>query len=143
MGRSSTGGPARRRPGELESEILAALWKAAEPMSPGQVQAAMGGELAYATVSTILGRLHDKGLVTRTTVGRTHHYVPTIDQSAYVSDQVRRLLEHGDRSAVLQGFLAELTPADERLLLRMLDDENPAGEGPAGEGRDREGRGGG
>lgn len=106
------------------------LWKGATPMSPGQVQTAMGGELAYATVSTILGRLHAKGLVARTTVGRTHHFVPTIEQSAYVSDQVRRLLEQGDRSAVLQGFVAGLTPADERLLLSMLDDSGPTDEGP-------------
>ena len=106
------------------------LWKAAAPMSPGQVQSELGGELAYATVSTILGRLHSKGLVARTTVGRTHHFVPTIEQSAYVADQVRRLLEQGDRSAVLQGFVAGLTPTDERLLVSMLDDVGPTDEGP-------------
>jgi predicted transcriptional regulator len=112
----------RRRPGELENEVLAVLWDTAAPMSPGEVQSAMGGGLAYATVSTILGRLHTKGLVTRTTIGRTHHYEPSITQAAYISEQVRRLLDRGDRSAVLQGFVAGLTPSDEHVLLGLLID---------------------
>jgi predicted transcriptional regulator len=120
----------RRRPGELENEVLAVLWAAAVPMSPGEVQADIGGELAYATVSTILGRLHTKGLVTRTTTGRTHRYEPSITQADYVSTQVRRFLAHGDRSAVLQGFVAGLSAADEVLLRNLLDDVDPSEDGP-------------
>jgi len=126
------GRTARRRPGELENEVLAILWKADAAMTPGDVQNEVGGGLAYATISTILGRLHDKGLVTRATIGRTHHYEPSITQAAYVSSQVRRFLEHGDRSAVLQGFVAGLTPADEQLLRSFLDDAVAADEGPDG-----------
>ena len=122
----------RRRPGELENEILAVLWNTATPMSPGEVQTVLGDELAYATISTILGRLHTKGLLTRTTIGRTHHYEPSITQAVYVSDQVRRFLEHGDRSAVLQGFVAGLTPSDEQLLRNLLDDTGAIDEGPDG-----------
>ncbi len=121
----------RRRPGELENEVLAVLWDVAAPMSPGAVQAELGSPLAYATVSTILHRLDSKGLVTRTTVGRTHHFAPTITRSSYVSDQVRRLLEHGDRSAVLQGFLAGLSRDDELLLLALLGSSAGATEGEA------------
>jgi predicted transcriptional regulator len=126
MGRSETDGAARRasrrRPGELENEVLAVLWDTAGPMSPAEVQAELDGGLAYATVSTILGRLHTKGLVHRTTIGRTHHYEPSITQAVYISEQVRRLLDHGDRSAVLQGFIAGLTPSDEHVLLSLLID---------------------
>jgi predicted transcriptional regulator len=121
----------RRRPGELENQVLAVLWDAATPMSPGQVQAELGTGLAYATVSTILHRLDTKGLVVRTTVGRTHHFEPSITQSAYISDQVRRFLEHGDRLAVLQGFLAGLSHDDELLLLALLDDSGRPIEGEA------------
>jgi predicted transcriptional regulator len=120
----------RRRPGELENEVLAVLWDAAMPMSPGEVQADMGGELAYATVSTILGRLQTKGLVTRTTTGRTHRYEPSVTQVAYISSQVRRFLAHGDRSAVLQGFVAGLSAGDEALLRGLLDDADPSEDVP-------------
>jgi predicted transcriptional regulator len=122
---------ARRRPGELENQVLAVLWDAAAPMSPGEVQAELGSGLAYATVSTILHRLDSKGLVTRTKVGRAHQFAPSITRSSYVSDQVRRLLEHGDRSAVLQGFLAGLSHDDELLLLALLDHSARPTEGEA------------
>ncbi len=108
------------------------LWDTAVPMSPGEVQTRMGRDLAYATVSTILGRLHTKGLVTRTSTGRTHHYEPSITRADYVSGHVRRLLEHGDRTAVLQGFVAGLTPSDEQLLLSLLIDAGAASDGPDG-----------
>lgn len=135
-GSRRNGGPARepdprRRPGELENQVLAVLWNAAAPMSPGQVQEQLGTGLAYATVSTILHRLDTKGLVSRTAVGRTHYFAPSITQSTYVSDQVRRFLEHGDRSAVLQGFLAGLSRDDEVLLLQLLDDSEAVHEGEA------------
>ena len=110
----------RRAPGELEADVLATLWSAAEPLSPGEVQASLDGGLAYATVSTILTRLHEKGLVVRTKVERTNFYTPSLEESEHVSEQVRRLLDRGDHSAVLQGFLDGLSPDDERLLRRLL-----------------------
>ena len=100
--------------------MLASLWSAGEPLSPGDVQASLDQGLAYATVATILTRLHAKGLVVRTKAGRTNYYEPAIDEADHVSDQVRRLLDRGDHSAVLQGFLDGLSPDDERLLRRLL-----------------------
>lgn len=106
--------------------MLAVLWKAVRPMSVGEVVENLGGGLAYATVSTILIRLLAKGLVERATVGRTHRYEPSITQSAYVSEQVGRFLNRGDRSAVLQGLVAGLSRADGRLLRALLDDVHRA-----------------
>ena len=63
--------PSARRPaGELEAEVLAALWSARQPMTPQDVQTALGGHLARTTIATILARLHDKGTVERTRAGR-------------------------------------------------------------------------
>lgn len=104
----------------MEAEVLAALWAAGEPLSPGEVQAKLDEGLAYATVSTILTRLLDKDLVVRTKVDRTNFYEPALEESEHVSAQVRRLLDRGDHSAVLQGFLDGLSPDDERLLRRLL-----------------------
>jgi predicted transcriptional regulator len=48
---------ARRGMGELEAEVMARLWSAGIPLTPSEVRDALGSELAYTTVMTILGRL--------------------------------------------------------------------------------------
>ena len=53
----------RRPAGELEASVLAALWAADAPLTPGAVQLELGGGLARTTVTTILTRLHAKGAV--------------------------------------------------------------------------------
>jgi len=111
----------RRAFGQLESEVLAALWAAPHPLVPAEVQAAVGGELAYTTVMTILVRLHDKGVIERKKVGRAYAYRPVVDETHVVADQVRRLLDRGNsRAAVLQGLIEGLDPDDEELLREML-----------------------
>ena len=64
MGRGDS--PAGRRGrGELESEVLAALWAAGEPVPARTVRGQLAEDPAYTTVLTVLSRLYDKGLVTR------------------------------------------------------------------------------
>jgi predicted transcriptional regulator len=119
--RSPRRSASRRGSGELEGEVLAALWAASEPLVPAAVQAAVGGDLAYTTVMTILVRLHDKGVIERTKVGRAFAYSPVVAETEVVADHVRRLLAHGnDRAAVLQGLIDGLRPEDETMLRAML-----------------------
>src|SRR4051812_50204903 len=83
-------------------------------MVPAEVQAAVGGDLAYTTVMTILVRLHDKGVIERSKVGRAYAYRPVVTEETVVADQVRRLLPQGqDPAPVLQGFVDGLRPHDE------------------------------
>lgn len=111
----------RRSPGALESEIMAALWAAEQPLTPATVQDALDGELAYNTVQTILVRLHDKGLVSRAQSGRGHAYTPTAQHADRAAEQMHALLEHGpDHDAVLQRFVTSLSHADETALRRLL-----------------------
>ncbi len=111
----------RRAFGELEGEVLAALWAAPGPMVPADVQAAVGGNLAYTTVMTILVRLRDKGVIEREKVGRAYAYRPVVAESDVVAGQVRRLLHRGhSRTAVLQGLVDGLAPGDEKLLRELL-----------------------
>lgn len=111
----------RRAPGELESEVLAALWAAGEPIGAGTVQGQVAGEPAYTTVLTILTRLHHKGLVVRTRAGRGHLYAPVRDEAGHAAAGMRELLEHGgDRAAVLARFVSELPAEDEKLLEQLL-----------------------
>lgn len=112
---------ARRRSGELEADVLAALWASPEPMVPADVQAAVGGALAYTTVMTILVRLHDKGVIEREKIGRAYAYRPVVQETTVIAEQVRRLLERGaDRTAVLQGLIEGLAPDDADMLRDLL-----------------------
>jgi predicted transcriptional regulator len=117
----------RRRFGELESAVLAALWAAPGPLVPAEVQAAVGSDLAYTTVMTILVRLHDKGVIERSKVGRAFAYRPIVAETDVVAEQVRRLLDRGqDRTAVLQGLVEGLGPDDEEILRTLLAEATEA-----------------
>jgi predicted transcriptional regulator len=114
-------GAGRRAPGELEGEVLAALWAAGVPVGAGTVREQVAGEPAYTTVLTILTRLHDKGLVTRERAGRAYLYSPVRDKAGQAAAGMRDLMEHGgDRAAVLARFVSELSEEDEQLLEQLL-----------------------
>jgi predicted transcriptional regulator len=111
----------RRDAGRLESEVLSALWASTSPLSPGEVQKALGDGLAYTTVMTTLTRLYEKGLVARERVGRAYAYQPVAEEAGHLAARMRALLETGhDRAAVLSRFVDELSPADSQLLTALL-----------------------
>src|SRR4051812_30538570 len=87
--------PARRSPGELESEILAALWATDRALTPADIQADLGGGLAYNTVHTILKRLYDKGLVIRDAEGRRGAYRPTKNAAERTAEVMHQALDRG------------------------------------------------
>jgi predicted transcriptional regulator len=83
-------------------------------------------ELAYTTVMTVLGRLYDKGLVTRTKQSRRYLYstarsAPQVKQSIFA--RVQRALFHNDRLRPIVALLDEdtLSDAELRSLRRMID----------------------
>jgi predicted transcriptional regulator len=111
----------RRASGGLESEVLATLWASEAPLTAGQVADALGGELAYNTVQTILTRLHAKGAVHRERVGRAHAYTPVLDEAGMAAHRMRAMLDRGgDHAAVLSRFLGTLTPQEESTLTELL-----------------------
>ncbi|MER6331422.1 BlaI/MecI/CopY family transcriptional regulator [Streptomyces sp. NPDC001034] len=112
---------ARRPAGALEAEIMAELWAAQGPMTAAQVHAALGEDLAYKTVLTVLGRLHTKGLVDREpTAGRAHAYSPRRVAAEQAAEQMNAALRRGPQPAeVLQRFVDTLD-ADEQAALRAL-----------------------
>ncbi|GAA4116623.1 MULTISPECIES: BlaI/MecI/CopY family transcriptional regulator [Streptomyces] len=122
-------GDARRPAGELEAGVLAALWAAGAPLTPGEVQAGLGGRLARTTVTTILSRLHDKGAVTRTRVGRGYAYTPTEDAPGLTARRMHtELAKEEDRSTVLARFVSQLSDEDEQLLRALLEESGGDGQ---------------
>jgi predicted transcriptional regulator len=105
----------------LESEVLAALWAADKPLTPAEVAANLGDDLAYNTVQTILTRLHAKGAVHREQAGRAHAYTPVLDDAGLAANRMRAMLDKGsDKAAVLSRFLGTLTPEEESTLAGLL-----------------------
>jgi predicted transcriptional regulator len=125
-----------RLPGALEREVLACLAAAGRPLSPADVRAELGDQLAYTTVMTTLSRLHAKGAVTRQASGRGYAYElrggPDGAQASMTAHRMLRLLEAGgNRAGVLSRFVADLSPDDEQLLSELLaDDAQPDGSQP-------------
>ncbi|GAA5201672.1 BlaI/MecI/CopY family transcriptional regulator [Rugosimonospora acidiphila] len=116
----------RRGAGELEAEVLGALWAGGGPLTPTQLLGALGGELAYNTVHTILTRLREKGLVVRTTLDGHPAYAPAQGAAEWSAGQMRAVLERGaDRTAILHRFVSSLDPADERALRAALSEDSP------------------
>jgi predicted transcriptional regulator len=114
---------ARRPHGGLEQEILACLTFAGRPMTAAQVLTDLGGGLAYTTVMTALGRLHDKHAVTRQQSVRAYVYALPLGgpHASATAHRMMRLLEGGtDRAGVLARFVAALRPEDEQLLADLI-----------------------
>lgn len=101
--------------------MLAVLWAADGPMSPGDVQQRVDSGLAYTTVVTILGRLQEKGMATREKRGRSFVYSPVEDEAGMAARRMRKALDNGpDRDSVLARFVSDLSDADEQVLRALL-----------------------
>jgi predicted transcriptional regulator len=132
----------RRHAGELESEVLAALWASGTPMTPAEVQAELRGDLAYNTVHTILKRLYDKDLVARDADGRRGAYRPVKNAAELTAEVMHRALNQGpDPIAALQQFITGLSPEEERALRDLLDETGPAADAGTPTGHRGEGHG--
>ncbi len=117
---------ARRGMGELESEVMAQLWAAGNPITPSEVREALAKgslaeELAYTTVMTILGRLWEKGLAQRERRGRAYAYWPSLSEAELTAQRMRSAFERaGDREKTLARFVDSLSSKDARSLRRIL-----------------------
>lgn len=112
----------RRPAGELEAGVMAALWAADAPQTPGQVQVSLGSRLARTTVTTILSRLHEKGVVGRRRQGRGYAYFPVQDAHGLTARRMHTELDRdSDRHTVLARFVAQLSEDDERVLRDLLE----------------------
>ncbi|WP_106401164.1 BlaI/MecI/CopY family transcriptional regulator [Actinocorallia populi] len=111
-----------RRPlGQLEAEVLAVL-AAGGPVSTAELQTQIPGDPAYTTINTILFRLLDKGLVTRTRDGRQFRYEIVVDESRLVADRMNDHLRFAsDPSGVLSQFVEILSPQDAAALRQILE----------------------
>jgi predicted transcriptional regulator len=109
--------------GALEAEVSAALWASDRPLTPSEIRDALGGDLAYTTVQTIVTRLWEKGRLDRQRVGRAYAYRPSVDEAEHFASRMHATLaEAKDRKAALSRFVDDLTPTELSLLREALED---------------------
>ena len=112
---------ARRPDGALESDVLSVLWRTGQPMTPAEVRAGLGSDLAYTTVMTVLGRLCDKGVLRRQPRGRAFAYQPEVSESQLTARRMGEALAGArDRERALSGFVGGLSKRDAELLRRAI-----------------------
>lgn len=112
----------QRGGGELESAVMDVLWDHGGWMTPGEVHEAIGDDLAYNTVLTIISRLADKCRLERQRDGRSYAYRPLQTRDEYVAARMSTVFgEAKDRSVAMVGFLETLGDDDRTQLRRMLD----------------------
>jgi predicted transcriptional regulator len=115
-------------PGELENQVLDALWTAGEPMNPRAVHEVVAAdrELAYTTVMTILTRLWEKGELTRRKQGRSFAYQPVVGREQRVAERMRAILSATeDHTLALNAFADSLREEERAALRRALRRAGP------------------
>lgn len=112
--------------GELQTQVLQALWSAGEAtVRDVRDRLEAGGvKLAYTTVLTVMTRLHARGLLTRIRQGRRDHYRAAVAahelQAALSREAVDRLLEaHGDDA--LAAFATRMRDGDPAALATLRE----------------------
>ena len=114
---------------ELESEVMETVWDRDGEVSVREVMETLNRRTrkprAYTTYMTILGRLHEKGVVTRRRDGRTDLYRPAYTREEYADlraqEGVDSLVEQYGEAA-LSHFarqIAQLDPERRRQLQRL------------------------
>lgn len=105
-----------RQQGELEAEVLNALWSSPESgLLSKEVLAAInagGNALALTTVLTVLSRLIDKGLVTRELTDQNSHLYRTVTtREAHTANLMLQVLRDTNNPEVaFSHFTSALTP---------------------------------
>ncbi|MEJ3651955.1 BlaI/MecI/CopY family transcriptional regulator [Actinomycetes bacterium KLBMP 9759] len=112
-----------RRRGELEQDVMTALWRQAEPATARTVLRAIGDpDLAYTTVKTVLERLTRKEVVTRSSIDRTWYYSAAGSRDEYVAELMLAALDRtGDRDGALVRFAQAVSPEEADVLRAALD----------------------
>lgn len=72
--------------GGLEQKIMESLWSSNGPQKPSDIVKQLGDSHAYTTITTVLKRMSDKGIVRRVPKGNVFYYAPVLDKSTYACE---------------------------------------------------------
>jgi BlaI family transcriptional regulator, penicillinase repressor len=101
--------------GDRELDVMGVLWDLGSG-TVSEVRERLPADLAYTTVLTILRNLEAKELVTHTTEGKAHRYVPRVARRAARRSALTRIVDklfHG---------------SPEQLIAQLVEDESLSSE---------------
>jgi predicted transcriptional regulator len=112
--------------GPLEAEVMQVIWAREEPVSVravlDQLNRRRDQKLAYTTVMTVMSRLEEKGILSRSRHGRGYVYVATVTDPAGIA--VRGVMrDFGDAAVAHFVEEARADPRVLRRLERLLDED--------------------
>ncbi len=118
---------AKRRPSELELQVLGVLWEHG-PSTVREVLPALpdGKTRAYTTVLTVMQGMEKKLLVSHTRSGLAHVYHPQVTRDEVVRPFMKTLLQNmfgGDPAQVVQALVdsSEVDEAQLREIRKVLN----------------------
>lgn len=80
--------------GILEQKVMNSLWTSSEPLCCSQIQKEFKSDHAYTTIMTVLNRMTNKKILSRSLQGRTYYYQPIDDKSVFASQTLDSLFEN-------------------------------------------------
>lgn len=102
--------------GDLQTEVMDAVWKLGEAtVEEVRAQQPADRRLAYTTIQTVLNRLAERGLLTRTRSGRAFVYRPCLQESEYLARSIGERLAGASpdvRRAALVNLVDDLDPRE-------------------------------
>ena len=111
--------------GPLEVQVLEAIWRGRHPATVRDLHASFP-QLAYTTLMTTLDRLHKKGVLQRTKVGRAYAYEPRFErheiEQRLAARSVEELLRAANGRRALEPLLSCFVDAVSERDRLLLDD---------------------
>jgi predicted transcriptional regulator len=112
--------------GQLESAVMEVIWTRADPVSVGDVHAALPTEpsAAYTTIKTTMERLADKGILSRTKTGKAYVYEAAVSRETLEQRIVGQILDdlvERFPQAVASFFVRPDSRLSEGLLATLLE----------------------
>jgi predicted transcriptional regulator len=106
--------------GELQTQIMSALWRLGNG-TVEQVRSALPPRYrgAYNTIQTVLNRLAERGLLSRTKAGNAIEYRPVVSEAEYLSRSISKTLAAASMDA-RQAALAQLIGGLDKRELKEL-----------------------
>ena len=112
-------GKRSRSQGQLESEVLSALWDLEGSASSQELLDKLGHDIALTSLLTVLTRLTDKGLVVKVTgSGRSLTFKTVMTREQYAAEQLLKIVEGTDNPALAFAHFAKGLDAEALKALR-------------------------
>ena len=120
--------------GDRELDVMGVLWDLGSG-TVSEVRERLPADLAYTTVLTILRNLEAKELVTHTTEGKAHRYVPRVARRAARRSALTRIVDklfHGSPEQLIAQLVEDdaLSAEDMQRLRALLSAQSKKDGGP-------------